>query len=155
MTMTSIIVFKNKYYEHYVYMHYDGDPATRLVEIQKFLKWNESTNCELSYSAANFVFWYKMESLRRKNEFYKNDKSRMITTIEDILTPRKNYSNLRLGIGMANSNWGYYQYKYVVDFTAKTIRVTGSETDATVAFGQVVEFDKEDGTILEPQIPAN
>ena len=154
--MTSIIVFKNKHYKHYVYIHYDGDPATRLVEIQKFLKWNESANCETSYSAANFVFWYKMESLRRKNEFYKNDKSRTITTIEDILTPRKNGSNLHIGVGMANSKWGYYQYKYVVDFTAKTIRVTGSETDATVAFGQAVEFDKEDSTtILEPQIPAN
>ena len=153
--MTSIIVFKNKYHENHIYIHYDGHPSHRLVEIQEFLKWNESRNGDVSYSAANFMFWYKMESLRRNNEFYKNDKSRTITTIDDILTPRKNGNDLHKGIGVAHSNWIYYQYKYVVDFTAKTIRVTGSETDATVTFDQVVEFDKEDGTILETQIPAN
>ena len=154
MSTRSIIVFKNKDHEKYIYVHFDGYPSHRLVQLQEFLKWNGSRNHDVAYSTANFVFWYKMESLRHDNELYKNDNGRTVTTIEDILTPPKKYSNLRVGVGVVDGNWDEYRYKYVVDFDTETIRVANHETIVTVAFGQVVEFDDED-EIIEAQIPAN
>ena len=154
MSTRSIIVFKNKHHEQYVYVHFDGYPSNRLVEIQKFLKWNAPRNDDVLFSVANFVFWYKMKSLKDMNEHYKNEKSRTITTIEDILTPREECINLHLGIGVVDNKWDEYQYKYVVDLDAKTIHIPGYAIDVVVAFDQIVEFDDK-GDILEPQIPAN
>ena len=154
MSTRSIIVFKNKRHEQYIYVHFDGYPSNRLVEIQKFLKWNAPRNDDVLFSVANFVFWYKMESLKCMNEHYKNEKSRTITTIEDILTPREECINLHLGIGVVDDKWDEYQYKYVVDLDAKTIHIPGYTIDVVVAFDQIVEFDDK-GDIIESQIPAN
>ena len=69
------------------------------------------------------------------------------TTLDDMLIQHKQDSDLHLGIGMVNRKFSEYEYKYVVNFDTKTIRVTGHERDVTVAFGQVVEFDGEDKII--------
>ena len=150
MSTRSIIVFKNEYSENYIYVHSDGYPSNRLVQIQKFLEWNKPRNGDVAYSAANFVLWYKLDSIR---EYNYGDK---IDTLDDMLTPREEDSGIHRGIGVVDKTWDDQEYKYVVDFDAKTIHVTGYETDVTVAFGQVAQFDDQDDIIQEePQIPAN
>ena len=156
MSTRSIIVFKNKYSDAHIYVHSDGYPSNRLVELQKFLEWNEPRNGHVSYAAANFVLWYKLVLIRDMNDYFKkaHDERNVITTLDYMLTPHERGSVIHLGIGVIDDKWDDYEYKYVVDFDAKTIRVTGHERDATVEFGQVVEFNDED-EIIEAQIPAN
>ena len=151
MSTRSIIVLKDKYYENYIYMHYDGYPSCRLVEMQEFLKWNEPRNDDVIFSVANFMLWYKLNSIRNM-KYYSDDKK--ITALDDILTPLKQDSDIHRGIGIVDREFEDYEYKYVVDFDKKTIHVTGHKTDVTVEFGQVVEFGNED-EIIEPQMPAN
>ena len=155
MSTRSIIVFKDEYSENYIYVHSDGYPSNRLVQLQEFLVWNKPRNGDVAYSAANFVLWYKLDSIKESNY---GDK---IETLDDMLTPREEDSGIHRGIGIVDEAADEYRYKYVIDFDAKTIRVTKDpidpprdSIDVTVAFGQVVEFDDEDN-IIEPQIPAN
>ena len=153
MSTRSIIVFKDKYSENYIYVHSDGYPSNRLVEMQEFLKWNKPRNGDVGYSAANFIFWKKLVSLQSHNEWIDSDRVR--ETIEDILKPREDDEPMHRGIGVVDKTWDDQAYKYVVDFDAKTIHVTGYETDVTVAFGQVVQFDDEDNIVQEEKpIPA-
>ena len=163
MSTRSIIVFKDKHYENYIYAHSDGYPSNRLIELQKFLVWNKPRNRDVPYATANFVLWYKLDTIREFNEYYSNEEryppasdeeSKQITTLEDMLEPRELDDYIHRGIGMVNSEDDDYEYKYVVDFDAKTIRVTGHERDVTVEFGQVVEFDGKHN-IIKSQIPAN
>ena len=156
MSTRSIIIFKDEYSENYIYVHSDGYPSNRLVELQKFLVWNRPRNGDVGYSAANFVLWYKLETIKSFNEYFDDDKSKRINTLEDMLRPREHDDYIHRGIGVVDKTWDDQAYKYVVDFDAKTIHVTGYETDVTVAFGQVVQFDDQDNIIQEePQIPAN
>ena len=161
MSTRSIIVFKNKYCENYIYVHSDGYPSNRLVQLQEFLIWNKPRNGDVGYSAANFVLWYKLNTIQNFNEYFDNDKSKHINTLADMLMPREKDDYIHRGIGIVDEAADEYRYKYVIDFDAKTIRVTKDpidpprdSIDVTVAFGQVVEFDDEDN-IIEPQIPAN
>ena len=152
MGTRSIIVFKNEYNETHTYIHWDGYPSNRLVELQKFLEWNKPRNHDVAYATANLVFWYKLESLKAENVF---DEHKQIKTLEDMLTPREKDDDIHRGIGIVDSKFDDYRYKYVVDFDAKTILVTGGETDVTVAFGQVVQFNDQDEIIQEETpIPA-
>ena len=127
-----------------------------MLSYKKFLVWNEPRNGHVSYSAANFVLWYKLGLIKCMNDYFKraHDEKNVNLTPDDMLTPHGSDSGIHLGIGVVDSKWDDYEYKYVVDFDAMTIRVTGHERDVTVAFGQVVEFDDDD-EIIEPQIPAN
>ena len=152
MGTRSIIVFKDERSENYIYIHWDGYPSNRLVQIQKFLEWNKPRNHDVSYATANFIFWYKSESLKEENEF---DGNTQIKTLEDMLKPREKDDDIHRGIGVVDSKYDDYRYRYVVDFDAKTILVTGGETDVTVAFGQVVQFNDQDEIIQEETpIPA-
>ena len=144
MSTRSIIVLKDKHYNNYIYVHYDGYPSHRLVQIQEFLKWNAPRNDNVVYSVANFMLWYKLNTIKNTKK-YRNNKN--IMTLDDMLIQHKQDSDLHLGIGMVNRKFSEYEYKYVVNFDTRTIRVTGHERDVTVAFGQVVEFDGEDKII--------
>ena len=163
MSTRSIIVFKNKYCKSYIYVHFDGYPSNRLVQLQEFLVWNKPRNGDVGYSAANFVLWYKIDKIQEFNEYYDGDKSKHFNTLEDILRPSEKDDHRHRGIGIVDETADDYRYKYVVDFDAKTIRVTKDgfdppkdSIDVTVAFGQVVEFDENDNIIEEePQMPAN
>ena len=147
MGTRSIIVLKDKYNENYIYIHWDGYPSNRLVELQEFLKWNTSRNNDLAYATANFIFWYKLSP-------YEETSFDAPTVIKNILKPIEADNEVRRGISIVNSKHYDYEYEYVVDFDTRTIRVTGHERDVTVAFGQVVKFDDDD-EIIEAQIPTN
>ena len=153
MSTRSIIVFKDDYSETHIYVHSDGYPSCRLVQIQEFLEWNKPRNGDVAYSAANFIFWKKLVSIQSFNEWIGPGKTR--ATIEDMLKPRADDENMHRGIGIVDSKFDDYAYKYIVDFDKETIHVTGYEQDVTVAFGQVVEFDDQDKIVQEETpIPA-
>ena len=155
MRTRCIIVFKNKYLERCISVNSNVYPFWRLNEIQKFLVWNKPRNGDVTYSAANYVLWHKINTIKRSNEFYGGDESKQIKTLDDILKPIEDDDFIHRGIGVQDSTSYYrYWYKYTVDFDTETIRVDNHETSVTVTFDQVVEFDNK-GKILEPQIPAN
>ena len=154
MGTRSIIVFKDEYNETHTYMHWDGYPSNRLEELQKFLKWNKPRNDDLSYATANFIFWHKLESLKNHNR-YEDNKSKQITTIEDMLKIHEEETDMHTSIGVVDSKSNDFAYKYVVDLDKETIHIDGSETDVTVAFGQVVRYDDQDNIVQEEKpIPA-
>ena len=156
MSTRSIIIFKNQHDETHTYVHSDGYPSNRLPELQRFLEWNKPRNGDVSYSTANFIFWYKLDTIREFNEMYSdpaisispNDESKQIKTLEDMLRPRENDDYIHRGIGVANTTFDDHVYIYVVDFDKKTIRIHSYETDITVDFGQEVEFDADDNIII-------
>ena len=152
MSTRSIIVFKDAHSENYIYVHWNGYPSCRLVELQDFLKWNKPRNHDMAYATANFVFWYKLRSIRDENVYA--DDSEKITAVEAMLTPSEEDIDLHRGIGVVDKRWDDQDFKYVVDFDKKTIHITGYETDATVNFGQVVKFDGDYMIQEETPIPA-
>ena len=152
MSTRSTIIFKDEKHKNYIYVHFDGYPSIRLVEIQEFLKWNGPRNHDVYYTTANFVLWYKLQSIKSitDNSHY-GEKN---YTLDDILRIRKTDEHVHRGIGIRPCTSDDSEYEYTVDLDAKTILVIGGESDVTVAFGQVVEFD-DTRNIIVPQIPAN
>ena len=60
MSTRSIIKFCYDDTDHIsVYKHWDGYPESTVPLIQEFLKWNGSRNGDLSYTVANFCYWFK------------------------------------------------------------------------------------------------
>ena len=59
MSTRSIITFKSEEGIVQVYKHWDGYPDTTVPELQEFLKWNGHRSDDLSYTMANFCYWYK------------------------------------------------------------------------------------------------
>ena len=151
MSTRSIIIFRNKYHKTHTYVHFDGYPSNRLVELQEFLKWNGPRNDDLPYATANFVLWYKLQSIKSDNDNSYGEKNH---TLDDMLRIRETDEDIHRGIGIVDGKFDDYRYKYVVDFDAKTILVMGGKTDVTVAFGQTVKFNDEDEIIQEEPIPA-
>ena len=151
MSTRSTIIFKDEDQKNHIYVHFDGYPSIRLVEIQEFLKWNKSRNHSVYYTTANFVLWYKLQSIKSMNEC---EYSETNNTLDDMLRIRDTDEHIHRGIAVVPDTSDDSEYEYTVDLDAKTILVIGGETDVTVAFGQVVEFDDR-RNIIEPQIPAN
>ena len=73
MSTRSIITFKSEEGILQVYKQWDGYPETTVPELQKFLKWNGHRNYDLSYTVANYFYWYKSEHFKEQIEMYKED----------------------------------------------------------------------------------
>ena len=151
MSTRSTIIFKDEDQKNYVYVQYNGYPSIRLVELQEFLKWNGPRNHNVYYTTANFVLWYKLQSIKSMNE---NEYCETNNTLDDMLRIRKTDEDIHRGIGIIPSTSDDSEYEYTVDLEANVIHVSNFESSVTVAFGQVVEFDDK-RNIIEPQIPAN
>lgn len=61
MSTRSTIKFQGGNESVSVYKHWDGDPEVTIKELQTFLKWNGTRNNDLSYTVANFCYWYKKD----------------------------------------------------------------------------------------------
>ena len=59
MATRSIIQFTNDGDTIAVYKHWDGYPESTVPLIQEFCKWNGGRNGDLSYTVANFCYWFK------------------------------------------------------------------------------------------------
>ena len=152
MSTRSIIIFKDKTDKTHTYVHFDGYPSNRLVELQEFLKWNGPRNDDLAYATANFILWYKLQSIKSMNEIASKPDEKN-HTLDDMLRIRETDEDIHRGIGVIDESWDDQAYRYEVDFDAKTIHVTGYECDVTVAFGQTVEFDENDNPIIPEETP--
>lgn len=42
-----------------VYQHSDGYPSWIIPDLREFLAWNDGRNCDVEYTAANFIYWGK------------------------------------------------------------------------------------------------
>ena len=120
MSTRSIIVFKNKYLERCIDVNSNAYPFWRLTELQKFLVWNKPRNGDVTYSAANYVLWHKINTIKNSNEYYSNDESKQIKTLDDILRPIDDDDFIHRGIGVGYNTVDNYRYKYVVDFDTET-----------------------------------
>ena len=47
-----------------LYVHSDGYPTYMIPLLTDFLKWNHPRNDDISYTAANFIYWYKKRALK-------------------------------------------------------------------------------------------
>lgn len=59
MSTRSIIKFTDGEDTIAVYKHWDGYPESTVPLIQEFCKWNGGRNGDLSYTIANFCYWFK------------------------------------------------------------------------------------------------
>ena len=73
MSTRRIITFKLGDEILQVYKHWDGYPETTVPELQEFLKWNGQRNDDLSYTMANYVYWYKMTNFNDQVKMYKDN----------------------------------------------------------------------------------
>ena len=68
MSTSSIVEFKANGERVQVYVHHDGYPDYMIPLLKEFLKWNHARNDDASYTAANFIYWYKRMALKRARE---------------------------------------------------------------------------------------
>lgn len=131
MSTRSIITFKDSDYMVQAYKHWDGYPETTVTELQEFLKWNGFRNDDLSYTMANFVYWYK----NRYSEFDKE--------------PSLN-DHAHTGIGIlprqsVNAKEAYDEYSaeffYIVDLTE--MRIYEENTGLFWELGEIPESDEK------------
>ena len=58
-----------------LYVHSDGYPTYMVPLLKAFLKWNRTRNDDITYTAANFIYWYKKKALKEAKAFAKEWRS--------------------------------------------------------------------------------
>jgi len=69
MSTSAIVEFKGNGDRVQIYVHSDGYPEGMIPLLKEFLKWNHARNDDVSYTAANFIYWYKKEALKRTRQY--------------------------------------------------------------------------------------
>jgi len=126
MSTRSIITFKSEDGILQVYKHWDGYPETTVPELQKFLKWNGHRNDDLSYTMANYCYWYKNRHFKDQmdtRKFQHTDEE-----IENFVKSGNTSEHTGLGI-LPNKVMNYKQaseeynaeYFYIVDLVENRI----------------------------------
>lgn len=105
MSTRSIIQFTNDGDTIAVYKHWDGYPESTVPLLQEFCKWNGGRNGDLSYTVANFCYWFKSN---RDSKGLDGDDDNHHTGLGVLTT------------GDEKANIGE-EYVYVVDFVKGTI----------------------------------
>ena len=131
MSTRSIITFKSKEGIVQVYKHWDGYPDTTVPELQEFLKWNGNRSDDLTYTMANYCYWYKTKTFREQMESMAERQKvdgKKDSFYEDFLKSENTSAHTGLGI-LPNKVMNFKQasdeynaeYFYVVDLDQKTI----------------------------------
>ena len=68
MSTPCVVEFKDGNEKHQIYVHHDGYPEHMIPLLKDFLSWNHSCNDNASYTAANFIYWYKNKSVKRARQ---------------------------------------------------------------------------------------
>ena len=130
MSTRSIITFKSEEGIVQVYKHWDGYPDTTVPELQEFLKWNGHRNDDLSYTMANYCYWFKTKTFEEQTKAYKDEQG-----MQDFLTSHNTSAHTGLGI-LPNKVMDFKQasdeynaeYFYVVDLEQERIDEMVTET---------------------------
>ena len=133
MSTRSIITFKLGDEILQVYKHWDGYPETTVPELQKFLKWNGQRNDDLSYTMANYVYWYKMTNFNDQVKMYKDNHTGK--EVKNFIESGNSCQHTGLGM-LSNKVMNFKQasneynaeYFYTVDLDQKTIDEEVTET---------------------------
>ena len=134
MGTRSIITFKSEEGIVQVYKHWDGYPDTTVPELQEFLKWNGHRNDDLTYTMANYCYWYKDKSFQQQVDSYK-DRKGSVGDMKNFLEGHDTCQHTGLGIlpekvmnfKQASEEYNA-EYFYVVDLDQKTIDEEVTET---------------------------
>jgi len=102
-----IIEFKQGRERIQIYRHWDGYLSGVIPDIEEFLIWNGDRNKDLSYAAANFIVWSKVDGCIHRCEMNKKDKDKgrdpkyyPKTLLEAFNKPDPNMGNLHTGFGI-------------------------------------------------------
>ena len=131
MSTRSIITFKSEEGIVQVYKHWDGYPDTTVPELQEFLKWNGHRNDDLTYTMANYCYWFKTKTFAEQKESMAERQKvdgKKDSFYEDFMKSHNTSAHTGLGI-LPNKVMNFKQasdeynaeYFYVVDLDQKTI----------------------------------
>ena len=138
MSTRSIITFKLGDEILQVYKHWDGYPETTVPELQKFLKWNGHRNDDLSYTMANFCYWFKTKTFEEQKVAMEERQmvdGKKDSFYEDFMKSQNTSAHTGLGIlpkkvmNFKQASEEYMaEYFYTVDLEYKTIDEEVTET---------------------------
>jgi len=138
MSTRSIITFKSEEGIVQVYKHWDGYTDTTVPELQEFLKWNGNRSDDLTYTMANYCYWYKTKTFREQMESMAERQKvdgKKDSFYENFLKSENTSAHTGLGI-LPNKVMNFKQasdeynaeYFYVVDLDHKMIDEEVTET---------------------------
>ena len=138
MSTRSIITFKSEEGIVQVYKHWDGYTDTTVPELQEFLKWNGNRSDDLTYTMANYCYWYKTKTFREQMESMAERQKvdgKKDSFYADFMKSHNTSAHTGLGI-LPNKVMNFKQasdeynaeYFYVVDLDHKMIEEEVTET---------------------------
>ena len=138
MSTRSIITFKSEEGIVQVYKHWDGYPDTTVPELQEFLKWNGHRNDDLTYTMANYCYWFKTKTFAEQKESMAERQKvdgKKDSFYEDFMKSHNTSAHTGLGVlpnKVMNAKQASEEYNaeyfYVVDLDQKTIDEEWTET---------------------------